>query len=192
MNTPDENPSSLGAFEFPVRFPGQYADKETNGAYNLLRDCYDASTGRYCQADPIGLQGGVNVYAYGNSSPIQYADPYGLSPLLVEVIVGGVAVYIGYNAAEPLIEKAVSLASLLRSPPDAERLKRLYDAAAIGCLRYKDEAACGRMRAYEEEYRRCTVGGAVSSGANLSNTPSGGLPSKVVGSGVEIVKMPRP
>ena len=24
---PDENPSGLGPFEFPMRFPGQYADK---------------------------------------------------------------------------------------------------------------------------------------------------------------------
>ena len=30
VNAPDENPSSLGVFEFPLRFPGQYADKETN------------------------------------------------------------------------------------------------------------------------------------------------------------------
>lgn len=28
-NPPDENPSGLGAFEFPLRFPGQYFDKET-------------------------------------------------------------------------------------------------------------------------------------------------------------------
>jgi RHS repeat-associated protein len=45
VNVPDENPSGLGAFEFPLRFPGQYADKETNLYYNYFRD-YDAVVGR--------------------------------------------------------------------------------------------------------------------------------------------------
>jgi YD repeat-containing protein len=39
LNVPDEDPSSLGAFEFALRFPGQYADKETNLYYNYFRDC---------------------------------------------------------------------------------------------------------------------------------------------------------
>ena len=48
-NVPDENPSGLGAFEFALRFPGQYADKETNLLYNYYRD-YDPSLGRYGKA----------------------------------------------------------------------------------------------------------------------------------------------
>lgn len=48
VNVPDENPSGLGAFEFPLRFPGQYADRETNLHYNYFRD-YDSSVGRYIE-----------------------------------------------------------------------------------------------------------------------------------------------
>ena len=70
---PEENPSGLGAFEFPLRFPGQYLDKETGLFYNYFRD-YDPQTGRYVQSDPIGLAGGINPYAYGyddrSASPI--------------------------------------------------------------------------------------------------------------------------
>ena len=77
VNVPDENPSGLGAFEFPLRFPGQYADKETNLHYNMERD-YWPEGGRYIQSDPIGLGGGLNLYAYANNDPLQFADPLGL------------------------------------------------------------------------------------------------------------------
>src|SRR3954466_4833852 len=53
VNLPDENPSGLGAFEFPLRFPGQYADKETNLYYNYYRD-FDGALGRYLESDSIG------------------------------------------------------------------------------------------------------------------------------------------
>ena len=76
VNVADENPSGAGVFEFPVRFPGQYFDKETNLAYNAERD-YSAEIGRYIQSDPLGLIGGSNTYAYANLSPLMYIDPDG-------------------------------------------------------------------------------------------------------------------
>ncbi len=63
-----------------LRFPGQYYDRETGMHYNYFRDCYDPSTGRYCQADPIGIAGGLNVYEYARSNPLTYTDPLGLKP----------------------------------------------------------------------------------------------------------------
>ncbi|KAB2900813.1 MAG: RHS repeat protein, partial [Burkholderiaceae bacterium] len=48
---------------FELRYPGQQWDAETNLAYNLHR-YYDAQTGRYIQADPIGLEGGWNRFGY--------------------------------------------------------------------------------------------------------------------------------
>ena len=77
VNPPDENPSGLGAFEFPLRFPGQYADKETNLHYNYFRD-YDPAIGRFPQSDPIGLQAGLNTYLYVSSAPLMAVDPKGL------------------------------------------------------------------------------------------------------------------
>jgi len=87
VNVPDENPSGLGAFEFPLRFPGQYADRETNLHYNYFRD-YDASIGRYAQSDPMGLSGGINTYTYVRSDPLVFIDPRGESPLTA----GGAAI----------------------------------------------------------------------------------------------------
>ena len=79
VNGPDENPSGLGAFEFAMRFPGQYADKETNLSYNMARD-YDAAIARYVQSDTIGLEGGINTYLYALANPLLLTDSTGLAP----------------------------------------------------------------------------------------------------------------
>jgi RHS repeat-associated protein len=75
----DQSPSGLGAFELPLRLPGQRYDAETALHYNYYRD-YDPSLGRYGESDPIGLRGGINAYLYVNADPLSFTDPSGLIP----------------------------------------------------------------------------------------------------------------
>ena len=69
--------SNSGAyFEQPLRLPGQYFDEETGLHYNLFR-YYAPECGRFISQDPIGLAGGLNLYAYA-PNPLSYIDPLGL------------------------------------------------------------------------------------------------------------------
>ena len=106
-NAPNENPSGLGAFAFNLRFPGQYFDTETGLHYNYWRDCYDPSIGRYCQTDPIGLLGSINLYSYAANSPVIYADPFGLfciSPEQARII----ASFAGGSVTGAIVGRSVS------------------------------------------------------------------------------------
>ena len=74
---PVEDPLGLGSLRINLRMPGQYFDLESGLAYNWNRS-YDASVGQFTQSDPVGLEGGINTYAYVGSAPTMYVDPLGL------------------------------------------------------------------------------------------------------------------
>ncbi len=70
-------PPSVETVKFNLRFPGQVYDELTKQHYNLNR-YYSPELGRYLEADPIGLEGGLNPYAYAGSNPVNAVDPSGL------------------------------------------------------------------------------------------------------------------
>jgi RHS repeat-associated protein len=66
--------------------------------YNRHRD-FDPSTGRYVQADPIGLAGGDNPYSYADGNALKYVDPSGECPWCIGIVVGA-AIEVGIQAYE--------------------------------------------------------------------------------------------
>jgi RHS repeat-associated protein len=63
---------------FPLRWPGHYQDRETGLHYSRFR-YYDPELGCFISPDPIGLEGGLALYAYP-TDPLSEIDPLGLTP----------------------------------------------------------------------------------------------------------------
>ena len=62
--------------DFALRFPGHYEDREVGLCYNRFR-YYSPALGRYLQSDPLGVAGGLNLYAYP-ANPLTVVDLFGL------------------------------------------------------------------------------------------------------------------
>ena len=67
-----------GTVEQPYTYTGRELDSET-GLYYYRARYYDPATGRWLQKDPIGIEGGLNLYSYTDDDPVNYIDPFGRS-----------------------------------------------------------------------------------------------------------------
>lgn len=63
----------------PLRFMARELDFST-GLYYVRNRWYDPALGRFVSEDPIGLEGGLNTYAYVDNDPVNRRDPSGLEP----------------------------------------------------------------------------------------------------------------
>ena len=79
INSYDEYgaPASGNAGRFG--YTGQVWLPET-GLYHYKNRAYHPELGRFMQTDPIGVSGGMNLYAYVGGDPVNFVDPLGLDP----------------------------------------------------------------------------------------------------------------
>jgi RHS repeat-associated protein len=80
-------------------FVGEGVDPIIGISFNRAR-YYDPETGGFISRDPSGISGGLNIYQYCLSNPINFSDPTGLDPWVrfwggVRMIGGGVETLVG-------------------------------------------------------------------------------------------------
>lgn len=94
------------------RYTGMERDEESGLNYHTAR-YYAPWLGRWCSADPIGLEGGPNVFSYCNDSPTKFKDLKGLQP--DGTVVGGASDESQTSEAES--RRNLLIRFLLRSNP---------------------------------------------------------------------------
>ena len=68
-----------GTGDLPFAFMGDYGVWNAGNGLSLTRHrAYDANLMRFLQPDPIGLEGGYNLYTYARGNPLWFIDPLGL------------------------------------------------------------------------------------------------------------------
>ena len=85
-----------------LRFPGQWFQSESGLYQNWMRD-YDPATGRYLQADPLGLVDGASVYGYVRGNPGRWVDPRG------EATQGALLLCVAGGPVNPACDAAMAL-----------------------------------------------------------------------------------
>ena len=72
-----------GTTENPYLFGGLMGvtcEDEAVGLYHMKARYYSSQLKRFISRDPLGLEGGNNLYAYAENNPLSYVDPHGLCP----------------------------------------------------------------------------------------------------------------
>ena len=87
----------LGGFAYRHDALGR---RVTTGLTNFRMRWYDAETGRWLSKDPIGLSGGLNLYAFCENRALIVMDPQGcvgLAGLGAGIAVVGAVAWVAYK-----------------------------------------------------------------------------------------------
>ena len=95
----------------PFGYAGGLYDSDTGLVRFGARD-YDATIGRWLSKDPSGLDGGLNLYEYAGSDPVNYIDVNGRIPFLIILATASWKGKMGYALAGIVIGAVILMAGL--------------------------------------------------------------------------------
>jgi RHS repeat-associated protein len=115
----------------------RFSSKEwhnASGFYAFGYRFYDPATQRWLNRDPIGEEGGVNLYGYVENDPINFIDPLGLSSIHVQVAVA--------IAKGDLVALESLLATGMLSPAAAARVQEAINRLNSPAVQSGLDKAC--------------------------------------------------
>jgi RHS repeat-associated protein len=130
--TPYGGVNHIGTTDTPFQWLGGIAvQNEGDGLYFMLNRTYSADMRRFISADPSGIDGGVNLYAYGALNPLAYSDPFGLEAQSFSSRLSGVAKGVGMMAAGfvPYLGDAMDMYDV--ASPNSSALTRSLSGASL-------------------------------------------------------------
>lgn len=121
-----------GSTDTPFTWLGAYGVWYAgHGLYLTRHRAYDANLMRFVQVDPLGLDGGRNLYAYGKASPYAVVDPLGLFGFGYGPNLGGGA---GQDFDPLCIPYNSAVNSITAGPESVERHYGMLDLIVDGGL----------------------------------------------------------
>jgi uncharacterized protein RhaS with RHS repeats len=103
---------------------------------------YDPQLKRFISVDPIGLDGGVNVYGYVNGNPIGYVDPDGLAAQVCLVNPAACAIVI-----ERVVRLCATAANAIAAAIAAGYIVETYDCENDNSCPDNDSDDCDKLYA---------------------------------------------
>jgi RHS repeat-associated protein len=171
----------------PFTFVGALGVMDEGGGLFFMKNrYYDGSTGKFLQRDPLGLEGGPNLYAYAGNNPVNRVDPDGKEGLIATI-----------QAADQDIRAQLARSEAIGKMTPEQRLMALQDdgeqtvafmgrtVARAGEIEYKvTMGALSQMNPIEDPVAAGVVGGLQNGVENLSGVtaapqpqaPPGGTP----------------
>ena len=115
----------------------RFSSKEVmlaSGFYSFGYRFYDPATQRWLNRDPMGEEGGVNLYGYVENDPINGIDPLGLSSIQAQVLVA--------IAKGDLVALESLLATGMLSPAAAARVQEAINRLNSPAVQSGLDKAC--------------------------------------------------
>ena len=130
----------------------RYSSKDwhnASGFYHFGYRFYDPATQRWLNRDPIGEEGGVNLYGYVEDAPINFIDPLRLSSIQAQVLVA--------MGKGDLVALESLLATGMLSPAAAARVQEAINRLNSPAVQSGLDKACKVARTAAKSINDTTV-----------------------------------